>query len=112
MQIKRILSIFLAAALCLGLLALASVTASAATGDDGTTNWDFIVPVTHQSTVPAGYVGIYTPEDLDDIRNHPGGQYILMNNIDLSGWDSASVRRSFSTTACATRNSSKRRWMA
>ena len=25
-------------------------------GDDGTTNWDFIVPVTHKKTVPNGYI--------------------------------------------------------
>ncbi|MDR1328600.1 MAG: S-layer homology domain-containing protein, partial [Oscillospiraceae bacterium] len=46
--------------------------------DDGTTNWDFIVP--------EGYVGIYTPQDLDDVRNNLGGKYILMNDIDLGIW--------------------------
>ena len=57
------------------------------TGDDGTTNWDFIVPVTHQKTVPAGYVGISTPQQLlNNIRNDLSGNYILMGNIDLSGW--------------------------
>lgn len=53
-------------------------------GDDGTTNWDFIEPVTHQKTVPAGYTGIYTAEDLNNVRNNLTGNYILMNDIDLS----------------------------
>ena len=56
------------------------------TGDDGTTNWDFIIPVTHLKTVPAGYKGIYTAQDLDNIRNNRSGKYILMNDIDLSSW--------------------------
>jgi hypothetical protein len=56
------------------------------TGDDGTTNWDFIEPVTHKKTVPVGYTGIYTAQDLDNIRNNLSGKYILMNDIDLSNW--------------------------
>ncbi|GGB42459.1 InlB B-repeat-containing protein [Fictibacillus barbaricus] len=36
------------------------------------------------SEVPDGYVGIYTPQDLDQIRNNLSGNYILMNDIDLS----------------------------
>jgi len=55
-------------------------------GDDGTTNWDFIEPVTHQKTVPKGYIGIYTAQDLDNIRNDLTGNYILMNDIDLASW--------------------------
>ena len=56
------------------------------TGDDGVTNWDFIEPVTHLKTVPSGYTGIYTAQDLNNIRNNPIGNYILMNDIDLSSW--------------------------
>jgi hypothetical protein len=58
-------------------------------GDDGTTNWDFIVPVVHQTTVPEGYVGVYTVEDLDNIRNNlfGNGKYIVMNDIDVSSVD-------------------------
>ena len=55
-------------------------------GDDGTTNWDFIVPVTHQKTVPAGYLGVYNAQQLNAIRNSLSGNYILMNNIDLSSF--------------------------
>jgi hypothetical protein len=61
--------------------------AATPTGAYATTNYDFIVPVTHQTTVPGGYTGIYTPAQLDALRDDaPGGQYILMNNIDLSGY--------------------------
>jgi uncharacterized repeat protein (TIGR02543 family) len=56
-----------------------------ALGDDGTTNYDFIVPVTHKTSVPDGYTGITTPAELAAIT--AGGQYILMNNIDLSGYN-------------------------
>lgn len=48
---------------------------------------DFLVPVVQQTTVPEGYIGIYTAEDLDNVRNDPGYQYILMNDIDLSSYD-------------------------
>jgi len=60
--------------------------ATAKTGDDGTTNWDFIEPVTHLKTVPAGYTGIYTAQDLDNVRKNLSGNYILMANIDLKSW--------------------------
>ena len=56
------------------------------TGDDGSVNWDFIVPVAHQKQVPEGYIGIYTATDLDGIRNNLDKNYILMNDIDLSQW--------------------------
>jgi len=38
------------------------------------------------ATVPAGYIPIYTLQDLDDIRNDLTGKYILMNDIDMSNW--------------------------
>lgn len=38
----------------------------------------------HLTTVPEGYVGIYTIEDLYCIRNDLSANYILMNDIDLS----------------------------
>jgi putative cell wall-binding protein len=34
--------------------------------------------------IPVGYSGIYKPEDIANIRNNLGGNYILMNDIDLS----------------------------
>lgn len=45
-------------------------------------------------SVPEGYTGIYTIYDLYNIRSNPSGNYILMNDIDLSetaqgqAWDS------------------------
>ena len=45
----------------------------------------------NQTSVPEGYIGIYTAEDLYNIRNNLSGKYILMNHIDLSEysvWDS------------------------
>ncbi len=35
--------------------------------------------------VPDGYVGVYTAEDLDNVRKDLNGKYILMNDIDLGG---------------------------
>lgn len=35
-------------------------------------------------TVPDGYTAIRTPQDLDNIRNNLAGNYILMNDIDMS----------------------------
>ena len=52
--------------------------------DNGTTNCDFIEPVTHKTEVSEGYIGIYTPKDLDNIRNDLTSNYILMNEINLS----------------------------
>ncbi len=37
-----------------------------------------------QQKVPDGFIGIYNPEDLHNIRNDLSGHYILMNDIDLS----------------------------
>lgn len=37
--------------------------------------------------VPEGYTPIYTAEDLDNIRNNLSGKYVLMNDIDLSGYE-------------------------
>ncbi|MBV7504813.1 InlB B-repeat-containing protein [Bacillus sp. sid0103] len=39
---------------------------------------------THQTTVPNGYIGIYTASELDSIRNNFSANYILMNDIDVS----------------------------
>ena len=37
--------------------------------------------------VPAGYIPIRTAQELDNIRNNLSGKYILMNDIDLSGYE-------------------------
>ena len=38
-------------------------------------------------TVPEGYIGIYTAEDLDSVRHSKGKNYILMNDIEFSDED-------------------------
>jgi len=85
---KRLLAVLLTALLLFGGMgALGTMPAAAAqSGDDGTTNWNFIVPVAHQQTVPAGYIGIYDAAGLNNIRNNLVGKYILMKDIDLAGW--------------------------
>lgn len=47
----------------------------------------FIEPIDQLTTVPDGYIGIYTAEDFDKIRLNTRGKYILMNDIDLSALD-------------------------
>lgn len=48
---------------------------------------EFLVPVEQQTEVPEGYIGIYTAEDLDNVRNDLDANYILMNDIDLSEYE-------------------------
>lgn len=47
----------------------------------------FVTPVTPTSTVPDGYIGVYTLEDLDNVRNDLSADYILMNDLDFSASD-------------------------
>lgn len=46
-----------------------------------------VVFAENQTSVPEGYIGIYTAEDLYNIRNNLSGKYILMNDIDLSVYE-------------------------
>jgi len=55
-------------------------------GGDTPQTWDFIVPVVHQTTPPAGYTSISTAQQLNDVRNNLSGKYILMGDIDLASW--------------------------
>lgn len=78
----RITSIILSILMLSSMLVLpqsaaVSVQASAKTLTEETSG----VPI---AEVPDGYIGIYTMEDLETIRNNTAGKYILMNNIDLS----------------------------
>lgn len=41
--------------------------------------------------VPDGYIGIYSAEDFDKIRDNPRANYILMRDIDLSGINFAPI---------------------
>ena len=60
---------------------------------DGTpvSTGDFInvvKPLTEEEAIAQGYTIIKTADELNDIRNNPaGGKYILMNDIDLSGYN-------------------------
>ncbi len=40
----------------------------------------------HTQNVPDGYIGIYTAEDFQNIYKNSNANYILMNDIDLSGY--------------------------
>lgn len=68
----RILSMALSVIVALSVMPLDFITVRAenAAGESG--------------EVPDGYEAIYTIEDLYGIRNHLGGKYILMNDIDMS----------------------------
>lgn len=67
---KKFLAIVLTFVLCFGVLSLAFAAEDEAT-----------------ATVPDGYTGIYSAEDLDGIRSNLSGKYILMNDIDLSAYE-------------------------
>lgn len=67
---KKLFAIMLTFVLCFGVLSLAFAAEDEAT-----------------ATVPDGYTGIYSAEDLDGIRSNLSGKYILMNDIDLSAYE-------------------------
>ncbi len=53
---------------------------------------------THVTAVPDGYIGIYTVDDFDYLRNSNTGQYILMNDIDMTDtkkWDGINFQGTF-----------------
>lgn len=58
---------------------------SAAEGKNSSTG-KFIESIIHQEAVPDDYTGIFTVEDLNNVRNDLTGNYIMMNDIDLSSW--------------------------
>ena len=66
-NIKRIISVFLALVMIISAVGFEAIAES-----------DII------DGVPAGYTGIYTVEDLYNVRNDLTGNYILMNDIDLT----------------------------
>lgn len=45
---------------------------------------NFLNPVYPVAEVPEGYIGIYSPEELDSIRYNLKGNYILMRDLDMS----------------------------
>ena len=73
--------------MAIGMLSTMSVPVIAKSEDSYDTDLGFIEPVIQQLAVPSGYTGIYTAQDLDNIRYNPSGDYILMNDIDLNGFN-------------------------
>ena len=76
---RRILVAVLAATLCFCLVTL--TVFAAVPSLRGMLNLPFLSESERQETVPEGWVGIYTVEDLDNIRHDLDGQYILMNDL-------------------------------
>ena len=76
---RRVLTAVLAAALSLCIVTL--TVFAAVPSLRGMLNLPFLSESERQETVPEGWVGIYTAEDLDNIRNDLDGQYILMNDL-------------------------------
>lgn len=48
-------------------------------------------PAEHMSSVPDGYIGIYTSEDLKNVNLNTSANYIIMNDIDMSGVEFTSI---------------------
>jgi hypothetical protein len=82
---RRILVAVLAATLCFCLVTL--TVFAAVPSLRGMLNLPFLSESERQETVPEGWVGIYTVEDLDNVRHDLDGQYILMNDLTFADGD-------------------------
>lgn len=80
-MMKRLTSILLTLAMLVGLLPALSPQAEAA-ADDATA---LLQEVSTKTSVPSGYTPIYDAEDLQNMQEDLTANYILMNDIDLSG---------------------------
>lgn len=77
--IRRTATSLIAAVLC---IALVTVTVMAAVPAlRRYLNLNFVSESTRQTAVPEGWIGVYTVEDLDNVRNGLDGKYILMNDL-------------------------------
>ena len=84
-RVRRVLTIALAATLTLALL---TVTVFAAVPSlRRMLNLPFLSEGGRQDTVPEGWIGVYTVEDLDAVRHDLDGKYILMNDITFTDGD-------------------------
>ena len=83
--LRRAVTIALVAALTLVLLTVTVFAASPALRR--MLNLPFLSEGGRQDSVPEGWIGVYTPEDLDAIRNDLDGKYILMNDITFADGD-------------------------
>lgn len=84
-SLRRAVTIALVAALTLVLLTVTVFAASPALRR--MLNLPFLSEGGRQDSVPEGWIGVYTPEDLDAIRNDLDGKYILMNDITFADGD-------------------------
>lgn len=80
-MMKRLTSILLTLAMLVSLLPALSPQAEAA-ADDATA---LLQEVSTKTSVPSGYTPIYDAEDLQNMQEDLTANYILMNDIDLSG---------------------------
>lgn len=78
---KRLTSILLTLAMLVGMLPALSPQAQAA-ADDATA---LLQEVDTKTSVPSGYTPIYDADDLQNMQEDLTANYILMNDIDLSG---------------------------
>ena len=78
---KRLLAVIMSLAMILTLFSATALAAEPSSGSD-----DFLKAVEQATSVPEGYVGIYTAEDLYNVRNNLAGNYILMSNVSLSSY--------------------------
>lgn len=75
---KKTVSVFLLIALALTLIPIFEIQL------DATDNMsEFLMETNHLTEIPSGYTPIYNREGLDAIRENLGGNYILMNDIDM-----------------------------
>ena len=79
---RKLLTVAIAAVLSLAVL---TVTVFAAVPSlRRMLNLPFLSESERQDTVPEGWIGVYTVEDLDAVRNDLNGKYILMNDLTFS----------------------------
>ena len=76
---RRALTVLLTASLAILLMTFTVFAASP--GFRKLLNMPFLGENTRKNTVPEGWVGIYTTDDLDAVRNDLNGNYILMNDL-------------------------------
>lgn len=84
-RVRRAVALVLAASL---LLVLATFTAFAASPTlRGILNLSFLNENARKTQVPEGWIGIYTVEDLNAVRDDLNGKYILMNDLTFTEAD-------------------------
>ena len=76
---RRLVTVTVAAVLSLAVLTLTVFAAVPSLRH--VLNLPFLSESERQETVPEGWIGVYTVEDLDNIRNDLDGKYILMNDL-------------------------------